>query len=93
MWARNSEVCLSEATGESGLESGTSDFQQLHIEEDNASKKFSPWQTKFKGSTSQYFGYVDSIEAAMKVMKEYELETTTKFSSFKSDSKFEAGGN
>lgn len=29
---------LSEVTGENGLESGTSDFQQLHTEEDNASK-------------------------------------------------------
>ena len=70
---------LSEVTGENGLESGTSDFQQLHTEEDNASKNCSPWQTKFKGSTSQYVGYVDSVEAAMTVMKEYELETTTKF--------------
>ena len=78
---------LSEGTGENGLESSTSDFQQSHTEEENASKNSSPWQTKFEGSISQYVGYVDSI------MKEYELETTTKFSSFKSDRKFGAGGN
>ena len=84
---------LSEGTGENGLESSTSDFQQSHTEEENASKNSSPWQTKFEGSISQYVGYVDSIEAAMTVMKEYELETTTKFSSFKSDRKFGAGGN
>lgn len=50
------------------------------------------WQLKFKGSTSKYVGYVESVEAAMAVIKQYELETTTKFSCFKSDKMFGAGG-
>jgi len=35
---------------------------------------------------------VTFIEAAMTVIKQYELETTTKFSCFKSDKMFGAGG-
>ena len=50
------------------------------------------WQPKFKGSGSKYVGYVESVEAAMNVIKQYELETTTKFSCFKSDKMFGAGG-
>ena len=46
-----------------------------------------------KDPQASMLGQVDSIEAAMTVMKEYELETTTKFSSFKPDSKFGAVGN
>ena len=47
---------------------------------------------KFKGSASKYVGYVTSVEAAMAVIKQYELETTMKFSCFKSDKMFGAGG-
>ena len=36
--------------------------------------------------------YVESVEAAMAVIKQYELETTTKFSCFKSDKMFGTGG-
>ena len=36
--------------------------------------------------------YVESVEAAMAVIKQYEQETTTKFSCFKSDKMFGAGG-
>ena len=50
------------------------------------------WQPKFKGSASTYVGYVESVEVAMNVIKQYELETTTKFSCFKSDKMFGAGG-
>ena len=45
-----------------------------------------------KGSASKYVGYVESVEAAMAVIKQYELETTTKLSCFKSDKMFGAGG-
>lgn len=69
------------------------------VEEDNTNEKdcalnesICTWNTKFKASTSKYFGYVESVEEAMKVIKQYELETTTKFSCFKSDKMFGAGG-
>lgn len=50
------------------------------------------WQLKFKASASKYVGYVESVDAAMDAIKQYELETTTKFSIFKSDKMFGAGG-
>lgn len=50
------------------------------------------WNTTFKASTSKYFGYVESVEEATMAIKQYELETTTKFSCFKYDKMFGAGG-
>jgi len=47
---------------------------------------------KFKASTSKYFGYVQTVEEAMAVIKQYELDTTTKFSCYKADKMFGSGG-
>ncbi|CAH3046602.1 unnamed protein product [Porites lobata] len=49
------------------------------------------WQAKLRGSTNKFVGYVGSVEEAMTVIRQYELETTTKFSCFKSDKMFGAG--
>jgi len=46
---------------------------------------------KFKASTSKYFGYVQTVEEAMAVIKQYELDTTTKFSCYKADKMFGSG--
>ena len=48
------------------------------------------WQELFKliDSSNEYTGFVESIETAFDLMKKYELETTTKFSSYKSDQIF-----
>ena len=46
------------------------------------------WHELFKNSSNEYTGFVESIETAFDVMKKYELETTTKFSSYKSDQTF-----
>ena len=46
------------------------------------------WQELFKYSSSEYTGFVESIETAFDLMKKYELETTSKFSSYKSDQIF-----
>ena len=46
------------------------------------------WQELFKYSSNEYTGFVESIETAFDLMKKYELETTTKFSSNKSDQIF-----
>ena len=41
---------------------------------------------------TEFVGFVGSVEEAMTVIRQYELETTTKFSCFKSDKMFGAGG-
>lgn len=41
-----------------------------------------------RGSRNKYVGYVKSVEAATTVLRECELETTSKFSCFKSDKMF-----
>ena len=67
-----------------------------HLENEkgsSATESVCTWQEKLRGSTNKYFGYVESVEAAMTVIRQYELETTTKFSCFKSDRMFGAGGN
>ena len=47
------------------------------------------WQELFKHSSNEYTSFVESIETAFDLMKKYELETTTKFSSsYKSDQIF-----
>ena len=46
------------------------------------------WQELFKYSSNEYTGFVELIEIAFDLMKKYELETTTKFSSYKSDQIF-----
>ena len=50
-------------------------------------------QQIFKSYSNQHHGFVDSIEQVMVLLKKYELETTTKFSCYKSDKLFRSGGN
>jgi hypothetical protein len=50
------------------------------------------WQSDFIGSCSRYFGYVHTVNEAMAVMKQYELDTTTRFSCFKSSKDFGSTG-
>ena len=50
------------------------------------------WETLYSGSTNKYSGYVATIEEAMKLIREYELKTTSKFSCFKADKTFGQGG-
>ena len=50
------------------------------------------WQQIFKSCSTHHHGFVDSIEQAMVLQKKYELETTTKFSCYKSDKLFGSGG-
>lgn len=76
----------------SAEESCTDDVIELNSGKESATESVYTWQEKLKGSTSMYVGYVESVEAAMSVLKQYELETTTKFSCFKSDKMFGAGG-
>ena len=52
-----------------------------------------PWESLFvNSSTDKYSGYVQTLEDAMKLMREYELATTTKFCCFKADKMFGQGG-
>ena len=69
----------------------TDDLVQLNSTLSTTAHAVCSWEPKFKGSTSKYVGYVESVEAAMAVIKQYEIETTTKFSCFKSDKMFGAG--
>ena len=55
-------------------------------------KSVNTWQEFFKSSSSQHHGFVESTEKAMLLLKKYELETTTKFSCYKSDKMFVSGG-
>lgn len=73
-------------------ESNIDDVTQLERKENSATEAACSWQAKLRESTTKYVGYVESVEAAMTVIKQYELETTTKFSCFKSDKMFGAGG-
>ena len=50
------------------------------------------WQKIFKSPENPNYGYVDSLEEAMLLLKKYEQETTTKFSCYKSDKMFGSGG-
>lgn len=50
------------------------------------------WQEIFKSRENPKYGYVDSLEEAMLLLKKYEQETTTKFSCYKSDKMFGSGG-
>ena len=52
----------------------------------------STWQDIFKSRENPNYGYVDSLEEAMLLLKKYEQETTTKFSCYKSDKMFGSGG-
>ena len=70
--------------------SGTAESIYLKSEKDSAT--VCTWQAKLKGSTNKFVGYVGSVEEATTVIRQYELETTTKFSCFKSDKMFGAGG-
>ncbi len=47
------------------------------------------WEKLHGGSTNKY---VVTIEEAMKLITEYELKTTSKFSCFKADKTFGQGG-
>lgn len=58
----------------------------------NADPTTDTWQEIFKSSESQHSGFVESIEEAMVLLRKYELETTTKFSCYKSDKMFGSGG-
>ena len=50
------------------------------------------WQEIFTSSSGQRCGFVESIGKATELLKKYELETTTKFCCYKSDTMFGAGG-
>ena len=73
-------------------ESGLAEGMHLESKNDNATESKCTWQAMLRGSTNKYVGYVKSVEEAMAVLREYELETTSKFSCFKSDKMFGAGG-
>ena len=54
-----------------------------HLENEKGSSATEPvctWQEKLRRSTNKYVGYVESVEAAITVIRKYELLTTTKFS-------------
>ncbi|CAH3189586.1 unnamed protein product [Porites lobata] len=68
--------------------SGTAEGIYLESEKDSAT--VCTWQAKLRGSTNKFVGYVGSVEEAMTVIRQYEPETTTKFSCFKSDKMFGA---
>ena len=70
--------------------SGTAEGIYLESEKDSATVR--TWQAKLRGSTNKFVGYVGSVEEAVTVIRQYELETTTKFSCFKWDKMFGAGG-
>ena len=57
----------------------------------NTSVHNSKWQEGFTRCTNRYFGYVNTAEEALAIMKQYELDTTSKFSCFKSDKNFSTG--
>ena len=71
---------------------GTAEGIYLESEKESATVTVCTWQAKLRGSTNKFVGYVGSVEEAMTVIRQYELETTTKFSCFKSDKMFGAGG-
>lgn len=74
-------------------DSGTVEGSHLVNEKGStATESICTWQEKLRGSTNKYVGYVESVEAATTVIRQYELETTAKFSCFKSDRIFGAGG-
>ena len=52
----------------------------------------SSWEKLYDGSVNKYLGYVASVEQAMKLIREYELKTTSKFSCFKAEKTFGQGG-
>ena len=58
----------------------------------DSSRPENTWQQIFKSYSNQHHGFVDSIEQATVLLKKYELETTTKFSCYKSDKLFGSGG-
>lgn len=58
----------------------------------DSSNPVNTWQKIFKSPENPNYGYVDSLEEEMLLLKKYEQETTTKFSSYKSDKMFESGG-
>lgn len=58
----------------------------------DSSNPASTWQEIFKSPENPNYGYVDSLEEAMLLLKKYEQETTTKFSCYKSDKMFGSGG-
>lgn len=51
----------------------------------------SSWEKLYDGSTNKYLGYVASVEQAMKLVREYELKTTSKLSCFKAEKTFGQG--
>ena len=55
-----------------------------HMKADSSGPE-NTWQQIFKSCSTHHHGFVDSIEQAMVLQKKYELETTTKFSCYKSD--------
>ena len=58
----------------------------------NSTDTVRTWQEIFTSSSDQHCGFVESIGKAAELLKKYELETTTKFSCYKSDKMFGAGG-
>ncbi|XP_067053087.1 uncharacterized protein [Acropora muricata] len=61
-----------------------------HMKADSSGPE-NTWQQIFKSCSTHHHGFVDSIEQAMVLQKKYELETTTKFSCYKSDKLFGSG--
>ncbi|CAB4017796.1 Hypothetical predicted protein [Paramuricea clavata] len=51
----------------------------------------SSWEMLYDGSTNKYLGYVASVEQAMKLIREYELKTTSTLSCFKAENTFGQG--
>lgn len=45
----------------------------------DSSNSANTWQKIFKSSENSNYGYVDSLEKAMLLLKKYEQKTTTKF--------------
>ena len=62
-----------------------------HMKADSSGPE-NTWQQIFKSCSTHHHGFVDSIEQAMVLQQKYEMETTTKFSCYKSDKLFGSGG-
>ena len=60
---------------------GSSRAEGIYSESEKGNANVCTWQAKLRGSTNKFVGYVGSVEEATTVIRQYELETTTKFSS------------
>ena len=85
-------MSLPQVVDEGDTFSEQGNISQLSCETNHDDELVCTWQTKFKASASKDFGYVQTVEEAMAVIKQYELDTTTKFSCYKADKMFGSGG-